>query len=227
MADTVLAFSRELAKEIGVPAALLYQELQRKYHYWKSQGKLNEEEMFWCDQGEIAEWILVHPNTVSKAAKELEDAGLIKKKVSYRPGTVTPTTWWGLLISEFTPNVNTRNHTKCENYIKANTESNTGIGGKNELNSVSIFPKLFSKFKRAGIEVVNKKQAKEKLESLLAMFREEDTDISLEKILEAADNYIDGTWDSKSLQHFLSPNVFPYCLKNTPNHSEGEVNLWQ
>ena len=134
MKDTVLAFNRELAKELGVSAALLYQELQRKFFYWQSQGKLNNEGMFWCDQGEIADWILVHPNTVSKAAKDLEDAGLIKKKVSYRPGTVTPTTWWGLLKTEITPNVDTRNHNNCENHIKANTKANTDSeSGKCEL----------------------------------------------------------------------------------------------
>lgn len=125
MKDTVLGFNRELAKELGVTAALLYQELQRKFFYWQSQGKLNDEGMFWCDQGEIADWILVHPNTVSKAAKDLEDAGLIKKKVSYRPGTVTPTTWWGLLNTESTPNVDTGNHNNCENHIKANTKADT------------------------------------------------------------------------------------------------------
>lgn len=128
MKDSALSFNRELAKELGIPAALLYQELQRKFFYWKSQGKLNDEGMFWCDQGAIAEWILVHPNTVSKAAKDLEEAGLIKKKISYRPGTVTPTTWWGLVISEFTPNVISSNHTKCDFYNKANTKANTDDG---------------------------------------------------------------------------------------------------
>ena len=128
MKDSVLAFNRELAKELGIPAALLYQELQRKYYYWKSQGKLNDDGMFWCDQGAIAEWILVHPNTVSKAAKDLEEAGLIKKKISYRPGTVTPTTWWGLVISESTPNVISSNHTKCDYYNKTNTKADTDDG---------------------------------------------------------------------------------------------------
>lgn len=150
MADTVLAFNRELAKELGVPAALLYQELQRKFFYWKSQGKLNDEGMFWCDQGEIAEWILVHPNTVSKAAKDLEEAGLIKKKVSYRPGTVTPTTWWGLLISESTPNVISSNHSKCDYYIKADTKSDTEkeiTKNESEMKIETLYSRVHSIFK--------------------------------------------------------------------------------
>lgn len=122
---TVLSFSREVAEQYGIAAALLYQELRRKYFYWKGQGKLNNEGMFWCDQGEIAKWVLVHPNTISKAAKVLEEAGLIVKKTSYRPGTLTPTTWWGLLISESTKNVISSNHTNCDFYIKATTKATT------------------------------------------------------------------------------------------------------
>lgn len=122
---TVLSFSREIAEQYGIAAALLYQELRRKYFYWKGQGKLNSKGMFWCDQGEIAKWVLVHPNTISKAAKVLEEAGLIVKKTSYRPGTLTPTTWWGLLISESTKNVISSNHTNCDFYIKTTTKATT------------------------------------------------------------------------------------------------------
>lgn len=111
---------------------------------------------------------------------------------------------------------------KYKEQVKMNNADNDK---RNELNAAFIFPKLFSKFKRAGIEVVNKKQAKEKLESLLTMFREEETNISEERIFDAADNYIDGNWESKSLQHFLSPNVFPYCLKNKVSQSSSIVKM--
>lgn len=129
---TVLAFDREMAAELGVNAALLYQELKRKQHYWKSQGKL-EDGFFYCDQGEIAEWILVHPNTVGKAAKALEDAGYIEKKVSYRPGTLTPTTWWKVVDdSESTPKVISSNHSESDYHIKSNTSSNAEGGREDE-----------------------------------------------------------------------------------------------
>lgn len=126
---TVLAFDREMAAELGINAALLYQELKRKQHYWESQDKL-EDGFFYCDQGEIAEWILVHPNTVGKAAKALEDAGFIEKKVSYRPGTLTPTTWWKVTDnSEITPEVISSNHSESDYHIKSNTSSTTEGGG--------------------------------------------------------------------------------------------------
>lgn len=135
MEGTVLSFSREMAIKYGVTAALLYQELKRKQHYWEAQGKL-EDGFFWCDQGAIAEWILVHPNTIGKVAKELEDAGLIEKKVSYRPGTLTPTTWWRV-ISESNPKVDSDNHCESDFYIKADTSSNTEGGGDIPLAAVT------------------------------------------------------------------------------------------
>ena len=105
MPDTILAFNRELAKELGISAALLFQELQRKHHYWKAEGKLNEDGEFWCDQKDIAEWILLHPNNVGVAAKKLEEAGLIIKRTGYRPNSTTPTTWWKVVISEINETV--------------------------------------------------------------------------------------------------------------------------
>jgi hypothetical protein len=126
---TVLAFDREMAAEHGINAALLYQELKRKQRYWRSQGKL-EDGFFYCDQGEIAEWVLVHPNTIGKAAKVLEEANLIEKKVSYRPGTLTPTTWWKVVDdSESTPEVISSNHSESDYHIKSNTLSTTEGGG--------------------------------------------------------------------------------------------------
>lgn len=132
MEDAVLGFSRGMAAKYGVTAALLYQELKRKQHYWESQGKLDEDGFFWCDQGAIADWILVHPNTIGKVAKELEDAGLIEKKVSYRPGTLTTTTWWRV-IPELNPKVDSGNHCESDSYIKADTISNTEGGGEDSI----------------------------------------------------------------------------------------------
>lgn len=76
-----------------------------------------------------------------------------------------------------------------------------------------VFPKLVSTFKRAGFLVVNKKQLREKTDALLQMLSESDEAISINDILSAADNYIKGDWDNKSFLRFLSPNIFPYCLK--------------
>lgn len=144
---TVLAFDREMAAEHGINAALLYQELKRKQHYWRSQGKL-EDGFFYCDQGEIAEWILVHPNTIGKAAKVLEEANLIEKKVSYRPGTLTPTTWWKVVDdSESTPEVISSNHSESDYHIKSNTLS-TAEGGGGSIIDKDLMKSIIQKFIR-------------------------------------------------------------------------------
>lgn len=135
MEDAVLGFSRGMAAKYGVTAALLYQELKRKQHYWESQGKL-EDGFFWCDQSTIADWVLVHPNTLGKAAKDLEDAGLIERKVSYRPGTITTTTWWRVIPGP-TETVIPGNHNNSDSYIKADTSSNTEGGGDIPLAAVT------------------------------------------------------------------------------------------
>lgn len=76
-----------------------------------------------------------------------------------------------------------------------------------------IFPKLVSKFKKAGFSIVNKTLLKDKTRTLLEMLQSEDAALDINDILAAADNYINGSWDDKSLLRFLSPTIFPYCLK--------------
>lgn len=125
MENATLSFSREMGEKFGISAALLFQELLRKQHYWGEQGRLNNDGMFWCDQKAIGEWILLHPNNVGKAAKVLEEAGLIVKKVGYRPGTTTPTTWWKVVISEINGTVISRNQRNSDFYIKADTKADT------------------------------------------------------------------------------------------------------
>lgn len=98
--DGVLAFSRAVAKELGVSAALLYNHLLYEHNYWEQKGKLDDEGYFWEDQVDIAEWILVHKNSIGKIADTLVEAGLIQKKVSYKPGTTIRTTKWKIVISE-------------------------------------------------------------------------------------------------------------------------------
>lgn len=125
MDNATLSFNREMGERFGISAALLFQELLRKQHYWGEQGRLNNDGMFWCDQKAIGDWILLHPNNVGKAAKVLEEAGLIVKKVGYRPGTTTPTTWWKVVISEINGTVISRNQRNSDYHIKANTKADT------------------------------------------------------------------------------------------------------
>ena len=127
MTGATLSFSREMAMRFGITAALIYQELKRKQFYWESQDKLVDG-FFWCDQAVIADWVLVHTNTASKAIKQLEEAGLIERKISYRPGSTTTTTWWKVKDG-VTPGINEtvtpRNQQNSDSYIKATTEATT------------------------------------------------------------------------------------------------------
>lgn len=95
--DTItLSFNREFAKQYGVNAALVYQEVYRKYFYWKSQGKL-QDGYFWCDQTTMAEWLLISDSTLARCIKVLKDAGLIDTATHYKPGESSTTTWWKIL----------------------------------------------------------------------------------------------------------------------------------
>lgn len=139
MKDTVLAFNRELAKELGVSAALLYQELQRKFFYWKSQGELNANGEFWCDQKDIGEWILLHPNNVGIAAKKLEEFGLITRRTGYRPNSTITTTWWKAVIPEINETVIPRNQRNSDSHIKADTKADTTAESSSVGDPVIVF----------------------------------------------------------------------------------------
>lgn len=120
---TPLSFNRELAIELGVSAALLYQEITRKYFYWKKEGKLIDG-MFYKDQDDIAEWLLMSRSTLSRAADKLVEAGLITRKTAYKPGSSITTTWWGVCsncTSRMCQNDESRMCQNDESYIKANT----------------------------------------------------------------------------------------------------------
>ena len=139
MSGATLSFNREMAMEFGITAALIYQELERKQFYWKEQDKLVDG-FFWCDQAAIADWILVHNNTASKAIKQLEEAGLIERKVSYRPGSTITTTWWKVkdgVTPGVTKNVTPRSHKNSDSYIKATTEAITVEESQNEVSGAS------------------------------------------------------------------------------------------
>lgn len=125
-----LSFSREFARQYGVNAALVYQEIYRKYFYWKSQGKLVDD-FFWCDQNTMADWLLLSRSTLARVVKTLKDAGLIETETHYKPGSSETTTWWK--ITEWDSSTS-HGDTSCEmsqndtSHIKADTESNSAEG---------------------------------------------------------------------------------------------------
>lgn len=126
MDETItLSFNREFARQYGVTAALIYQEIYRKYFYWESQGKLTDG-FFWCDQSTMADWLLISTSTLARAIKTLKDAGLIETETHYKPGSSATTTWWR--VSKWNSST-CHGDSSCEtsqndsSYIKADTKA--------------------------------------------------------------------------------------------------------
>lgn len=229
MKDTTLAFNRELAQELGISAALLYQELQRKQFYWREQGRLNEEGMFWCDQKAIGDWILLHPNNVSKAAKVLEDAGLIVKKVGYRPGTTITTTWWKAVIPGINETVIPRNQRNSDSYIKATTKAVTEKESPNRDSETRMLPSaLYSKLRTAfpGSSNDMRKKKIEAVEKLQTEFELSDETI-LDGVSEIAKHptykFKDGTEFTETLASLLLGDLEKTAEKLVKKAEAGKV----
>lgn len=122
-----LSFSREFAQQYGMTAALVYQELYRKYFYWAGQGQLTDG-FFWCDQKTIADWLLISTKTLGRAVKVLKDEGLIETETHYKPGSSETTTWWK--VTKWNSSMSQNVHS-CESgqnvpsHIKADTKADT------------------------------------------------------------------------------------------------------
>lgn len=189
MYGTSLSFDRGVAQEVGVSAALLYMELCRKDFYWRNQGRLVDD-MFWCDQQSIADWLLMSKNTMIRAIKALEEAGLIEHKTSYKPGTVERTTWWKVKNQDFKKCQNETFYRKCQNgdfYIKANTiattisrnqenglsENTVDLDGDNRIKPAQLYSRVHSFFggrhdrRKAMVEAMEKLQEELSDETIL------------------------------------------------------------
>lgn len=137
-----LSFDRDMAKEFGVNAALVYKELYRKQFYWEEQGKLVDG-FFWCDQSVIADWLLMSRSTIGRIVQQLKDAGLVETETHFKPGTNTTTTWWK--VSKWEPEMshgdtsNGMSHDDAS-HIKADTKTDTVGKSRNETTSERIKP---------------------------------------------------------------------------------------
>lgn len=122
-----LSFSREFAQQYGMTAALVYQELYRKYFYWAGQGQLTDG-FFWCDQKTIADWLLISTKTLSRVVKTLKDEGLIETETHYKPGSSETTTWWKVTKWDSSVPQNVQSCGMPQNvqsHIKADTKADT------------------------------------------------------------------------------------------------------
>ncbi len=139
MAGISLSFDRDMAKEFGINAALVYKELYRKQFFWKEQGKLVDG-FFWCDQIAIADWLLMSRSTIGRIIQQLKDAGLIEYKTHFKPGANTTTTWWK--VSKWESAMSHRDTSngmrhRDASHIKADTKADTVEESQNEVSEAS------------------------------------------------------------------------------------------
>lgn len=124
------------AKQFGVTAAILLNWFKNCYRHYKNKGELADG-MFWHDQKDIADELAFGLKMLYNAIEVLEDAGIIRKKIGYRPGTNKKTTWWGLIedqvpleVSESAQTALSVNaQTAVSIYNKTNNNNTEGDGG--------------------------------------------------------------------------------------------------
>lgn len=75
-----LTVNKYIAREFGLDAAVLLGELASTQIYWEEQGKLDEEGMFYQTCEQITNNTTLSKHQQAKAAKALEDAGVLKTK---------------------------------------------------------------------------------------------------------------------------------------------------
>lgn len=86
------SYETGVAKKYGLIPAILFEHVKRfcNYHDHK-EGK-----EYWHSQAEIADVLCVDRGSINKAKNTLEEAGLIKTKIGYKPGTHEKTTFWSI-----------------------------------------------------------------------------------------------------------------------------------
>ena len=124
------------AKQFGVTAAILLNWFKNCYRHYRNKGELVDG-MFWHDQKDIADELAFGIKMLYNAIEVLENAGIVQKKVGYRPGTNNKTTWWGFVedqvpleVSESAQTALSVNaETAVSIYNKTNNNNTEGEGG--------------------------------------------------------------------------------------------------
>lgn len=87
-------YNWEEAKEYGVIPAIVLNWVKNSYRHYKNKDALVDD-MFWHDQSAVADDLALDVRVLYRAIETLEEAGVLRKRVGYRPGTTRKTTWWG------------------------------------------------------------------------------------------------------------------------------------
>lgn len=132
-----------LARQVGVPAAMLYNLL-----FWTSTSDMaqnyDQDGWFYFTAKQFEDKTTFSINTFTKATNALAEAGLIEKKKAYIKGTSVSVCHFRILPqhcdAQLTPNVKPGTHTKCETYIKEeNTVRKDRVSPKGETTELLPF----------------------------------------------------------------------------------------
>ena len=85
-------YNREMARQFGVITAIIYNDLEDKYDYYGREGEL-QDGYFYLSQTNRADALAIPRKSYGQGLAKLEEAGLIKKKIGYKPNTTTKATW--------------------------------------------------------------------------------------------------------------------------------------
>lgn len=85
-------YNREMAQEFGVITAIIYNDIEDKFDYYEREGEL-QDGYFYLSQTNRADALAIPRKSYGQGLSRLEEAGLIKKKVGYKPGTTIKATW--------------------------------------------------------------------------------------------------------------------------------------
>lgn len=89
-------YNREMARELGVITAIIYNDIEDKYDYYKREGEL-QDGYFYLSQTNRADALAIPRKSYGQGLTKLEAAKKIKKKVGYKPGTTIKATWVALI----------------------------------------------------------------------------------------------------------------------------------
>jgi hypothetical protein len=77
-ADGYITVNKTLAHEIGLNETIIYSELVSLHQYWRKQGKLTDDNWFFCTIENLERNTTLTRNKQDRAIKKLQELGLIE-----------------------------------------------------------------------------------------------------------------------------------------------------
>lgn len=124
-------YNRQDARELGLTSAVVWNDmLDRSEHF--------DANPMWYDQKDAAERLGIPERSMNRAVERLAEAGRIKKKKGYRPGTTVSTTWVTIIEEEIVGGSRNddlavpRNDDLAVPILKETKENDTNTGTAND-----------------------------------------------------------------------------------------------